>query len=47
MLSQQGVVAQDPAPAKQELAGSTLNLLNCTRVLAEDVTIRAAPYMAV
>jgi|EP01043_Picozoa_sp_COSAG02_P045802 hypothetical protein len=37
----------DPSPAKQELAGSTLNLLNCTRVLAEDVTIRAAPYMAV
>lgn len=37
----------DPPPTKQELAGSTLNLLNCTRVLAEDVTIRAAPYMAV
>lgn len=37
----------DPPPTKQELAGSTLNLLNCTRVVAEDVTIRAAPYMAV
>ena len=37
----------EPPPVKQELAGSTLNLLNCTRVLAEDVTIRAAPYMAV
>ena len=41
------ILDYDPPPAKQQLAGSTLNLLNCTRVLAEDVTIRAAPYMAV
>ena len=37
----------DPPPTKQETAGSTVNLLNCTRVVCEDVTIRTAPFMAV
>eukprot|EP01047_Picozoa_sp_COSAG01_P071529 COSAG01_NODE_11130_length_2000_cov_1.946344_1_plen_238_part_00 len=41
------VLDYDPPPTHQILTGSTLNLLNSTRVLAEDVTIRAAPYMAV
>jgi hypothetical protein len=41
------ILDYDPPATKQVLTGSTLNLLNCTRVLAEDVTIRAAPYMAV
>eukprot|EP01044_Picomonas_judraskeda_P005720 COSAG03_NODE_548_length_7000_cov_2.644110_5_plen_145_part_00 len=37
----------DPPPTQQETAGSTVNLLNCTRVVCEDVTIRTAPFMAV
>eukprot|EP01051_Picozoa_sp_SAG22_P005058 SAG22_NODE_289_length_12942_cov_6.674531_8_plen_554_part_00 len=41
------ILDYDPPATAQVKAGSTLNLLNCTRVLAEDVTIRAAPYMAV
>ena len=41
------ILDYDPPATHQVITGSTLNLLNCTRVLAEDVTIRAAPYMAV
>lgn len=41
------ILDYDPPATMQVKTGSTLNLLNCTRVLAEDVTIRAAPYMAV